>query len=772
MKKYQIFILFLIGLSSALFAQTNPTDSLLQLAENSKDDSLKVTLYDRLAKINAAADNDKALKFADKALEISKKRDDASQTAGVQKTMGIIYFYRGDIDNAFNYFNKSKDTYEAAGNISGVARTYNNMGILYKNTGQITQAQESYLKAIEAFEKTNDAEGMALAYLNIGNLYNSQGDYKNALDNFLSALKFFETSQNHLKIAEVYNNIGILYGAQNEYDKALENFEKALKIYEKLNNTDRLADSYNNIGTIYLEQNKYSQALRQLEKSKDLCLEVGQPAKIATAYYNLGDVYTKLEDYDRALNYFRESLKIQEDLENTIGAAKCYSGIGEYYYYRKDYKKAIRNLEKAKRLAEGKDLITHKEATEWLSKAYEKTGNIKQAYLNHKLFKALNDSVFNENNRQNITQLSMQYEFDKQKSEADKRQKLAKIEFEAKQRRSKTIAYVMLGGIIVLILIAILLIRSSRIKSRANKLLAEQKAEIELKNIELEQQHEEILAISDQLAETNKEVTLQRDLAVKRQKEITDSIIYAQRIQEAVMPSEDLFKQAVRDYFILFKPRDIVSGDFYWMSVKGDKVIIAAADCTGHGVPGAFMSMLGISLLNEITGHGKDLDAGGILDELRAKVIESLHQTGKANEAKDGMDIALCIIDKKEQSVEYAGAYNPLYYIPKDSENNEIIQIKANRQPIGIFIKMGKPFAAQKFSYKTGDRLYLFSDGYADQFGGKLQQKMKAYRFRAVLSQTADLPMQKQKEYLEQFFLKWQGSERQVDDVILIGVEL
>jgi tetratricopeptide (TPR) repeat protein len=197
-----------------------------------------------------------------------------------QKTMGIIYFYRGDIDKAFEYFNQSKETYEASGNIGGVARTYNNMGILYKNTGKITQAQESYLKAIEAFKKTDDAEGVALAYLNIGNLYNSQGDYKNALDNFLSALKFFEGSENKLKIAEVYNNIGILYGAQNNYVEALNNFEKALKIYKEIENLDRQADSYNNIGTIYLEQNKYSKALRELEKSKDLCLETGQPAKL------------------------------------------------------------------------------------------------------------------------------------------------------------------------------------------------------------------------------------------------------------------------------------------------------------------------------------------------------------------------------------------------------------------------------------------------------------------------------------------------------------
>ena len=350
-----------------------------------------------------------------------------------------------------------------------------------------------------------------------------------------------------------------------------------------------------------------------------------------------------------------------------------------------------------------------------------------------------------------------------------------------------------------MIFIAIILIRGNRRKRKANILLAAQKDEIEYQKIELEQQNEEILTQRDEIEDKNIVITKQRDIAQKQNKEITDSINYAKRIQEAILPAREIFVGDVSDYFIMFKPRDIVSGDFYWMTKIENSLIIAAADCTGHGVPGAFMSMLGVSFLNEIITKDKTMQANEVLDKLRDKVIAALHQTGKINESKDGMDISLSIINTKDKTIQYAGAYNPLYLIFNDKnntnrvseltksprikihsyptentdnkiENIKLAEIKADRMPIGIHIKKAENFKNNIVNYEDGDTIYLFSDGYADQFGGEHGRKLKAGRFREILLSIQAKKMADQKEYLTNHFNEWKGKYNQLDDILVIGM--
>ncbi len=265
--------------------------------------------------------------------------------------------------------------------------------------------------------------------------------------------------------------------------------------------------------------------------------------------------------------------------------------------------------------------------------------------------------------------------------------------------------------------------------------------------------------------------TVQKEEISDQNKKITESIRYAKRIQQAVFPSEQLLKEIGCENFILFKPRDIVSGDFYWVSQENDKIIIAAADATGHGVPGAFMSMLGIAFLNEI----KDIDnesafsSASILDKLRNKIKNSLQQTGKDDEAKDGMDIALCIIDLHSRVLQYSGAHNPLYILPSGSSN--IIEIKPDRQPIGIHLKE-KPFTNHEIKINKGDTFYMFSDGFVDQFGGEKNTKYKSSKFKSFISEIQSNSMEKQKQLLETEFANWKGLIEQTDDVLVIGIRI
>jgi DNA-binding response OmpR family regulator/serine phosphatase RsbU (regulator of sigma subunit) len=298
-----------------------------------------------------------------------------------------------------------------------------------------------------------------------------------------------------------------------------------------------------------------------------------------------------------------------------------------------------------------------------------------------------------------------------------------------------------------------------------------------------------------EIQQKNTQITTQKNEIEKKSKHITDSIYYALRIQKAVLPNENNINNFLTDYFILYNPRDIVSGDFYYIKENNNSIAIVAADCTGHGVPGAFMSMLGSAFINEIISRTEINSAANVLDILRSQVKSSLQQTGKIDEQKDGMDLALCLIDKNTLQIQYSGAYNSIYIIRNklkittevinyidnnkninlynnESNNNySIIEFKANRQPIGIHIKE-KPFENITFQLQKNDCLYTFSDGYQDQFGGQKNEKYSAVRFKNLLLSICDKSMKTQKEILEQNFSQWKANSHQVDDVLVIGLNV
>ncbi len=302
----------------------------------------------------------------------------------------------------------------------------------------------------------------------------------------------------------------------------------------------------------------------------------------------------------------------------------------------------------------------------------------------------------------------------------------------------------------ILCIVAGILIVLAYIKHREKKLNREKKV------------------LENKVEERTQEVVHQKEQLEDKNKEITDSILYAKKIQEAILPSKAAIRGALPDSFILFRPRDIVSGDFFWFSEKKGKIIIAAADCTGHGVPGAFMSMIGNTLLNEIVNEKEVTVAGKILDLLRENIMKSLHQTGASGENKDGMDIALCTYNRSNGELEFAGANNPLYIV----SNGELIELKGDKQPIGVYGGEPKPFTTHKINYKPGDCFYIASDGYADQFGGAGGKKFKYKQLKDLIISITGKPMEEQKNILETTIYNWKGQLEQVDDILLIGFKL
>ncbi|MGD0341940.1 MAG: SpoIIE family protein phosphatase [Bacteroidales bacterium] len=277
----------------------------------------------------------------------------------------------------------------------------------------------------------------------------------------------------------------------------------------------------------------------------------------------------------------------------------------------------------------------------------------------------------------------------------------------------------------------------------------------------------ENLRLEGIVRERTAEVVRQRDVLERQKNEIEDSIRYAGRIQNAVLPASQDFTDLVPESFVFFKPRDIVSGDFYWVGKVENNLIISAADCTGHGVPGAFMSMLGVAFLNEIVNKDHIVKPDIILGKLREKVIEALQQQGISGEAKDGMDIVVISIDDSKMKLQYAGAYNPLLMV----RNRKLSEIVADKMPIAIYERM-KDFTNHEIAIEKGDLFYFFSDGYEDQFGGPEGKKFKAKRFRELLVEISSRPMKEQKEIIENTFEKWKGNQDQVDDIVVLGVRI
>ncbi|MGE0078562.1 MAG: PP2C family protein-serine/threonine phosphatase [Bacteroidales bacterium] len=305
----------------------------------------------------------------------------------------------------------------------------------------------------------------------------------------------------------------------------------------------------------------------------------------------------------------------------------------------------------------------------------------------------------------------------------------------------------------------VLLIQIRERKLQREKQVLEQKVKERTKTIEEQK---------DALEVQRDEIITQRDQIVSQNQDIIKSISYARRIQTAVMPSKEIADNILKDYFILLKPRDIVSGDFFWMAQKNGKIIVTAADCTGHGVPGAFMSLLGITLLTEIVKNIEDIHPHIILNKLRVNIKRTLSQAGREHEAKDGMDIALSIIDTQTNKLSFAGAYNPLYLV----RNSELTEYKGDKMPVGIHINEKESFTLHEIPLQKGDCIYMFSDGYIDQFGGADNRKFMSKNFKQLLVDVSTKGMEEQKIILDDTIDQWIGPHDQLDDILVMGIRI
>jgi serine phosphatase RsbU (regulator of sigma subunit)/Tfp pilus assembly protein PilF len=623
---------------------------------------------------------------------------------------------------------------EKIGFKKGLANGYNNRGVLQWQQGDFPSALESFETSLAIFEEIADKNGMAKCYGNIGLIHRARGDLALALKFQFKSLKVREELKDKEGIAKNYSAIGNIYDSQLNWALAIEYHTKAMDLWAGLENKRGVATTLVNIGNIYWEQKNDTLALKNYMKALSIFLMLDDEMGASSSYMNIGMIYDHQKKHNLSYEYNLKALAIKEKLKDNSGISTCYNNIASALMHMDRDDEAMEYLSKSLVLCQQMD---RKEGLKviygTLAKIHAEKNNYKEAYRFHELYSHMKDSLFNENSSKAIAEMQSKYETEKKQNEIALLTKEGEIK--ALQLNKNKLWMIMLCVAVLLILaLAALFYVRWQMKQRSHRLLEHQ-------NIEITQQ----------------------------KKEITDSINYAKRIQESILPPMETWNRILPESFIFYRPKDIVSGDFYWIEQKNDIVCFAAVDCTGHGVPGALMSVVGFNLLTQAVNEVNLVKPSEILKHLDAGVTKTLRQSEEGKGVKDGMDLSICALNRSTGELQYAGAFNSLYYIT----DGVLTEIKADKFPIGVNLD-GKVDDYQNHSIrlKKGDCIYLYSDGYADQFGGPKGKKFKYNQLKELLSSIYHLPVQEQRKTIEERFDTWKGDLEQIDDVVIIGVRI
>jgi serine phosphatase RsbU (regulator of sigma subunit) len=594
-------------------------------------------------------------------------------------------------------------------------------------------------------------------------------DLQEARKNAEQALKLSEEKDYHRGAAYARLNIAINHFLKSENQEAMEFCREALKFFMNNHSEPGYAVVLNFMGNIYESFGEYKTGLDYCQDALKAAARIEYKEGIGEIQSVIGLIYSRLSDYDRALEAYRESLVIRQEMGDQAAAASSLNRIARIFVLQKKYYEALENYNKS---LEIRKELGHIGAIPWtylgMAATYEEMGDLDNAkfYYNKNLEEGC-ESIDKRCKLQSILGLGRVLFQSGEKMEAGScfKDSLALAD-SLKAKPLQFEAHHALADYYESMNQPDLALHHYKQFHKLREVVHNDETRNKLKNQQI--------AFAVEKAEKEKEIFQLRNVELKaaydeiheKNTEITDSINYASRIQAALLPREEILKKFLPEHFILFLPRDIVSGDYYWASQVENKVIFTAADCTGHGVPGAFMSMLGISFLNEIVDERNITDPGKILDDLRKNVMKALKQSGKEEEQKDGMDMAVCAYDTANKVLEYAGAYNPLYLV----RNSELGEYKADRMPISYFGDRVDAFQTQTIKISPGDQIYIFSDGYADQFGGPEGKKFKYKTLKQLLLDIRQEPMEKQVKILKERFDEWKGEFEQIDDVVLMGV--
>jgi serine phosphatase RsbU (regulator of sigma subunit) len=710
------FLLDSVGYDSLSLSDKALLDSILPLYHKAKNDTTRFRLLNGLVEgLNAEKlwprYNILVHGMTEAALKdqsaFSKEEEYATKKyyASSLQSLGLYQEnVAADLAKAMDYYNECKKIQEAVGDKHGLGLTLNNMAIVFEHQGNIPKALEYFLQALKIVESIHDKQAIAYAVNNIGGLYFMQGDTASALKYHIRGLKIREEIGD--KQGEIYSlsNLGAVYDGKGDFTKALYYYFKCYKISQENGQKLGMAYSYQHIGAIY-----------QRLWDKD------------------GKEQKKLSDtlFSKSLEYLNISLQMFIELSDKQGIAFDLFSIGNLYFKSNDLTKATsfasQSLEMA--TAIGFPLFI-RNSSELLYEIYKQQGKFEQALRMHELTILMRDSILNDETKKSTFKQQTKYEYEKQEALKNvEHQKELAIAEEGKKRQ-QIVSYSIGFGLFMLALFSMFIFNRLQITRKQKGIIEDQKKIVDAKN-----------------------------------KHITDSINYAKRIQDSILPSKEELSKCFSDYFIFFQPRDIVSGDFYWLSGQNGKTILAVADCTGHGVPGAFMSMIGNTLLNEIVNEQKINQPAEILNHLNEGIVNALHQESRTQD--DGMDISVCLFEGNK--VTFAGANHTLYIVKEKS----VSKITGDEFSIGgVFGKKDVSFSQKEILLEKNTNIFLCSDGFADLRGGASGKRFSGKRVEELFAELSSMDGNERSKCIREKFNSWSGSYPQIDDVLVAGIKI
>ncbi|MES2761818.1 MAG: tetratricopeptide repeat protein [Bacteroidota bacterium] len=661
------------------------------------------------------------------------------------------------------YYKKQKNSELSGYFVNYYALALGNFGYLSMQKGMTPQAYEYYYKALDIYKEVNNKQGYAAIYINLGFLFRQEGNVAKAIDAYHNALKVQISVNDMGGAATSYNNIGFVFDNQGEIAKALEYYTKALNIYLKMKDEDGIAISYSNIGYLFKTYGdplcKSSKTDCQIMANKKAIDYINRSVKIrekrndkfglASSLNLLGGIYDHYGDpecfdgadcekisREKALVYYKKALELRIEVNSLRGISQSYSSLAEYMLRQGDLNAALdyglKCMISAKELGSPEVV---RDAAYVLNRIYEKQNQFQKSLKMYQLYIQMRDTIDNEETKGIILKKGFQIEYEKKATADSVRISEEKKVTTAQLKQERTQRFALYGGLVLVGLFGIFMFNRFKVTKKQNHLIQQQKAELQK----------------------------QKELVEEHQKETLDSIHYAKRIQTALIANSDFITKNIPGNFILFKPKDIVSGDFYWATEHKHKFYLAICDSTGHGVPGAFMSLLNMGFLSEAIKEKNIEKPNEIFNYVRERLINTISDGGQ----KDGMDGILLCVDKKSNTLEYAAANNEPVLI----RDNEIIELPKDKMPVGKG-ERSESFTAHTIELRSGDILYLYTDGYADQFGGPKGKKFKYRQLNELLLSVKNKSLQDQATTLETAFLNWKGSQEQVDDVLVIGIRV
>jgi serine phosphatase RsbU (regulator of sigma subunit)/tetratricopeptide (TPR) repeat protein len=712
-----LLILLLVGHVSA---QNPKMDSLKKVIATTKSDTTKANTLLRLAvECFYIGNKDQYLKLTDDALTIAL---DHQYPFGIAKA----YLYKGKyaryIENyyqALDFLNKGLSYADNLHEYKLKFDLFVELAETHVERKKDSEALPFFQKALKTASQNNDKALMANVLIKISHIHRSSGNIKKAVDYQKQALAIRRTVPDSDIIEPLFNLADMYRNDYKQRTTALRLLEEALTYAEKIKNWGGVCQLYLGIGAVYADSGLINQAKTYTET----CIHYAQIAKrpdvILKANVNLSDYYFTMGQYRQSRDLAWQAYEQVRKTDNL---------------YLKQY------------------------LTANIARTDSALGNFQSAYELTKLHVLYKDSLINSTNRQEIGRLEAQYDFDKQN---EARQK---AEAQAQARRMQL--YSLFGGIFALVLVMTgFTYYRYRSKAKTNRVLNEKNEQITTQNQQILVQKAELENAYEELNTTLEQIQAQKQDIEQKNHKIEDSIRYAYQIQTAILPDPAFLQTALPPHFIFYQPKDIVSGDFYWASLRENRLFFCVADCTGHGVPGAFMSVVGANALHHTINELGLNDPDVILYELDRKIKATLRQE-KTSESKDGMDIVLCVLEGN--TLHYAGAGRPLHLL----QNGNLIETKGDKFPIGGGQFEDKSFTAHTFTLQKGDRLYLFSDGITDQFGGANKKKFTPKRLQEFILNHQSLTIQEQGNLFSEVIYQWMKGQNQLDDLTLMGIEI